>query len=125
MKIATIIIRVLIGLTLLYVSIGYFFHLTPELVSTGDFKAFQIGLVPAEYLMPMVKTLELLCGLSYVFGRYVTLANLIILPVTINILFINFFLTPEMIPIGIFIFSGNLFLIYRYWTNYKKLFAPV
>lgn len=121
MKIATIIIRVLIGLLLLFASIGFFLKLLPEPTTTGDFKAFQVGLVASTYLMPLAKSIELLCGLSFVIGRYVTLANILILPITLNILFINFFLTPEGIPVALFMFIGNFFLIYRYWNNYKSL----
>ncbi len=123
MKIATIVIRTLIGLLLLFASIGFFLKLLPEPTTTGDFKAFQLGLVASTYLMPMAKSIELLCGLSFVTGRYVTLANILILPITLNILFINFFLTPEGIPVALFMFIGNIFLIYRYWKNYKRLFA--
>jgi uncharacterized membrane protein YphA (DoxX/SURF4 family) len=123
MKIATIIIRTLIGLLLLFASIGFFLKLMPEPTTTGDFKAFQLGLVASTYLMPLAKTVELLCGLSFVSGRYVTLANIVILPITLNILFINFFLSPEGIPIAIFMFVGNLFLIYRHWNNYKSVFV--
>ncbi|QBN17338.1 DoxX family protein [Flavobacterium nackdongense] len=123
MKIATIIIRTLIGLLLLFASIGFFLKLMPEPTTTGDFKAFQIGLVASTYLMPLAKSIELLCGLSFVTGKYVTLANILILPITVNILFINFFLTPEGIPIALFMFIGNIFLIYRHWDNYKSLFA--
>lgn len=123
MKIATIIIRTLIGLLLLFASIGFFLKLLPEPTTTGDFKAFQVGLIASTYLMPLAKSIELLCGLSFVTGRYVTLANILILPITLNILFINFFLTPEGIPVALFIFTGNIFLIYRYWNNYKSLFT--
>jgi putative oxidoreductase len=123
MKIATIIIRTLIGLLLLFASIGFFLKLLPEPTTTGDFKAFQLGLVASTYLMPLAKSIELLCGLSFVTGRYITLANILILPITLNILFINFFLTPEGIPVALFMFIGNVFLIYRYWDNYKSLFV--
>jgi len=123
MKITTVIVRVLIGLLLLFASISFFLKLVPEPVTTGDFKAFQVGLVASTYLMPLAKAIELICGLSYVVGRYVTLANIIVFPVTLNILLINFFLSPENLPIGIFVFAGNLFLIYRYWANYKSLFT--
>jgi uncharacterized membrane protein YphA (DoxX/SURF4 family) len=122
MKITTHIIRTLIGLLLLFAAVSFFLKLVPEPVTTGDFKAFQVGLVASTYLMPLAKGLELLCGLAYVTNRFVTLANLIILPITINILLINIFLSPENIPIGLFIFMGNLFLIYRHWDNYKPLF---
>jgi putative oxidoreductase len=122
MKIATIFVRSLIGLVLIFVSVAYFFNLLPELSSTGDFKAFQVGLIASVYLMPMVKTIELICGISYLSGRYVTLSNIVVLPVSINILFINFFLNQSVLPLAIFIFLGNIFLIYRYWKNYKSLF---
>ena len=124
MKIATIIVRVLIGLLLLFASVSFFLKLAPEQVATGNFKAFQIGLVASSYLIPLAKAVELLCGLSYVTGKYVSLANILILPITVNILFINYFMAPEGLPIAIPLFLGNLFLIYRYWENYKSVFRP-
>ncbi|TDE03536.1 DoxX family membrane protein [Flavobacterium hiemivividum] len=122
MKIATIIIRTILGLLFLYTSISYFLHLSPEPVSTGDFKAFQLGLVASMYLLPLAKGVELLCGLAFVTGKFTTLANLVILPVTLNILLINYFLTPENLPLAIFVFAGNIFLIFTHWENYKGLF---
>lgn len=96
----------------------------PETEATGNFKAFNTGLVASVYLMPLAKAVELLCGLSYVFGKYVTLANIVILPVTLNILLINYFMAPATLPIAALLFIGNLFLIYRYWDNYKTVFTP-
>lgn len=122
MKLATVIVRVLIGALLLFASISFFLKLVPEPVSTGDFKAFQVGLIASTYLMPLAKGVELLCGLAFVTGRFVALANIVILPVTLNILLINYFLSPETLPIAIFMFLGNLFLIYSYWGNYKTIF---
>ncbi len=122
MKITTIVIRTLIGLLFLFTSIGFFLKLFPEPEFEGNFKAFQVGIVASTYLIPLAKSVELLCGLSFISGRYVTLANILIFPVTINILFINFFLTPEGLPLALFVFLGNLFLIYSHWENYKGLF---
>lgn len=122
MKTATFFIRTIIGLLLVFVSIAYFFNFFPDLANTGDFKAIQLGLISSVYLMPMVKAIEFLCGISYLTGQYVSLSNLIVLPVTTNILFINFFLNPNGIPLAIFVFAGNLFLIYVHWKNYKSLF---
>lgn len=122
MKIAAIIIRTMLGLLFLYTSISYFFHLSPEVASTGSFKAFQVGLIASMYLMPLAKAIELLCGLSFITGKYMTLANIMIFPVTLNILLINYFLTPDNLPIAIFVFLGNLFLVFTHWENYKGLF---
>ncbi|WP_017495484.1 MULTISPECIES: DoxX family membrane protein [unclassified Flavobacterium] len=123
MKIATIIVRVLIGLLLLFASLSFFFKLAPEPETTGDFKAFNMGLVASTYLLPLAKSIELLCGIAFVTGRYVTLANILILPITVNILFINYFLAPQGLPLAVLLFLGNLFLIYRYWDNYKSVFT--
>ncbi len=124
MKIVTIVVRVLIGLFLIYASIAFFFKLMPETEATGNFKAFNTGLIASTYLMPLAKAVELLCGLSYVTGKYVTLANIVILPITLNILLINYFMSPATLPIAALLFLGNLFLIYRYWDNYKSVFTP-
>ncbi|CAA9200889.1 DoxX family membrane protein [Flavobacterium collinsii] len=123
MKIATIIVRVLIGLLLLFASLSFFFKLAPEPETTGDFKAFNMGLVASTYLLPLAKSIELLCGIAFVTGRYVTLANILILPITVNILFINYFLAPQGLPLAVLLFLANLFLIYRYWDNYKSVFT--
>jgi len=123
MKTATIIIRTLIGLLLLFVSIGYFLKLMPEPTNIGNFKAFEVGLVPSTYLMPIAKSIELLCGLAFISDRYVTLASILILPIVLNILFLDYFLTPQALPISIFLFSGNFFLIYKHWDNYKSIFS--
>ncbi|MFA9191572.1 DoxX family membrane protein [Flavobacterium sp. FZUC8N2.13] len=122
MKIATLIVRSLLGILFLFTSVSYFLHLNPEPASTGDFKAFQVGLVASTYLIPLAKSIELLCGLSFVTGKFTTLANIIIFPVIINILLINYFLTPENLPIAIGVFLANIFLIYSHWENYKGLF---
>jgi putative oxidoreductase len=122
MKIATLIVRLLIGALLLFASISYFLKLVPEPVTTGDFKAFQIGLVASTYLMPLAKAIELLCGLSFISNKFVSLSNLVILPITLNILFINYFMMPEGLPIAIGLLLGNLFLIYSKWENYKSVF---
>ncbi|PWB22840.1 DoxX family membrane protein [Flavobacterium sp. HTF] len=124
MKIATIIVRVLIGLLLLFASISFFFKLAPEPEVTGNFKAFNMGLVASTYLLPLAKSIELLCGIAFITGRFVTLANILILPITINILFINYFMAPEGLPIAGLLFLANLFLIYRYWDNYRSVFRP-
>ncbi|MCV9926230.1 DoxX family protein [Flavobacterium sp. LS1R49] len=124
MKIATIIIRTLIGLLLLFASISFFFHLMPaEPAANDNFKAFNSGLVASTYIMPLAKSIELICGIAFVTGRFVSLANILILPITINILFINYFMSPEHLPIAALLFLGNLFLIYRYWDNYKTVFT--
>lgn len=124
MKLATTIIRVLLGALLLFASLMFFLKLAPEPEVTGDFKAFNVGLVASKYIIPLAKAVELLCGISFITNKFVALANLVILPVSLNIFLINFFMTPENLPIAIFICFANLFLIYRYWEHYSGLIEP-
>ena len=123
MKIAAIIVRILLGVLFVYASVMFFLKKAPESQETEAFKAFQTGMIASNYLMPLAKGLELICGLAFLSGRFVTLANIIILPVTLNILLININMTPENLPIGLLVFAANLFLIYVYRKNYASVFT--
>lgn len=121
MRIATIIVRVLLGLLLLFSSISYFFHLFPEPQLAGDMKTFNDGLTASKYLIPLVKIIELLAGLAFVSGKFIKLLNLVFLPVSVNIVLTHVFLAPEGLPVALFVFLANVFLIYRYWNSYKGI----
>ncbi|KGO87152.1 DoxX family membrane protein [Flavobacterium suncheonense] len=124
MKIATIIVRVLIGALLLFASVSFFLKLFPTPELTGDLKTFNEGMAASGYLMNLVKSLELLCGLAFVSGFFVRLANLVLLPISVNIIMVHLCLDPANIGMGALVFLGNIFLIYRYWNDYKAIFKP-
>ena len=123
MKITTLIVRILTGALLLFASVSYFFKFgeQPELV--GDMKTVMTGFMATKYLLPLAKLVELICGLSFVIGKFMKISSIILVPITLNILLINVFLMPEGIPIAAALFLGNLFIIYRNWDSYKGLFV--
>lgn len=123
MRITTIIVRLLVGALMLFASISYFFHLMPEPVQTGNMKIFSDGLAASGYLMPLAKAVELICGLSFVSGKFLKISAVILVPVTLNILLINIFMMPSGTPIAAALFLGNLFIIYTNWDSYKHLFT--
>jgi len=123
MKIATLIVRILIGVLLLFASISYFFQLFPEPPLAGNMKIFNDGIKASIYLMPMVKIVELLCGLSFIIGKFNRFAFIILMPISINILFTHIFLAPEGIAVATFLFLGNVFLLFTKWDSYKGLFV--
>lgn len=122
MRIATIIVRVLLGLMLLFASLFYFFGPPPPPME-GPMKTFGEGLMATGYLMTLIKITELVCGLAFVIGRFVPLANLVILPVTVNIFMVNLCLAPEGLPIALGMLLANIFLIYAYRSHYTAVFA--
>lgn len=123
MKITLIIFRVLLGLLLLFASVSYFFNLIPEPEQTGAMKLFSDGIKASGYLMPLAKVVELIVGLAYVSGKFMKIANLLLLPISINILLINICMMPEGTPIALLLFLGNVLFIYKNWTSYKDLFT--
>ena len=123
MKIATIVIRVLMGLMFAFASIAYFFKLMKEPEVTGSIKIFNDGIMASIYLMPTVKVFELLCAIAFLSGRFVPLATVVIFPIILNILLFHAFLEPSGLPIAILLLIGNLFLAYYYRDKYKAILA--
>ena len=124
MRIATIIVRVLMGALLVFASLSYFLDLFPQPTLTGDLATVMAGFAASKYLFPLSKAIELLSGLSFLSGKYMRLFNVVLLPITVNILLIHVFLSPvSELPVALLLFLGNLFLIYRNWDSYKWVFT--
>ena len=123
MKIAVIVVRTLIGLLFLFASAAYFLNLIPPTEISGKPKVFMEGLAASGYILPVVKTLELLCGLALVSGRYVALAIVVIFPIAVNILLVHALLLPDGLPVAILLFLGILFLAFARRDSYESLLA--
>lgn len=123
MKVTTIVIRILLGALLLFSSIAYFLNLFPPPELTGEMKTFNDGINASIYLMPLVKAIELICGLAFIINRFVPFASILIFPISLNILGVHIFLAPEGLPVAIFILAANLFLIFRCKEYYKEIFS--
>ncbi len=121
MKITIVVIRTLVGLMFLMASVTYFLDLVPQPELTGKPKIFTDGLTASGYIVPLVKALELLCGLAFLSGRFVPLALVLIFPIAINILLVNALLLPDGLVIAIPLFLGILFLTYVHREKYQPL----
>jgi len=117
------ILLMLVGLLFLFSSVVVLFKLMPQPELKGDAKIFMDGMVASHYLMPVVKVIELVCSLAFLSGRFVPLATVVLFPITVNIVLFNALVTPETLPVGIFVLFGNLFLAYAYRKNYVTLLA--
>lgn len=124
MKTAAIILRILLGAMMVWASLSYFFNLMDAPAPTGDMATAMGGFMATKYLFPLVKGVELLTGLALMSGKFVKIALIVLLPVTVNILLIHIFLAPADIPMAAVILAVHLFLIYANWSSYKHLFTP-
>jgi len=123
MKVASIIIRVLMGLMFAFASIAFFFKLMDVPEPTGNVKIFNDGMLASVYLMPTVKVFELLCAIAFLSGRFVPLATVVIFPIILNILLVHVFMQPSGLPIAILLMIGDLFLAYYFRAKYKSMLA--
>lgn len=124
MKIAVIIIRVLMGLMFLNASIGYFFDLypAPAEVTESPTTTYITG-ISVVYMLPIVKTIELICALSFLAGRYVALFLVVLFPITINIVLLHAITDLATAGIAIGIFIAHVFLLFAYRKHYSGMFV--
>lgn len=123
MKIATIIIRVLLGAMYLFASVSFFLKFMPaEAPKMTDAQTtFMAGVTASVYLMPLIKGTELVAGLMLLIGKTAPLAALMIFPVTLNILLYHAFLGPAELPMAVGLLLFNIFLFYAY----RKKYLPI
>lgn len=121
MKIITVVTRLLIGLLYTVSAVGYFLDFMPQPELEGPSAQFIMGLSATGYFIPFLKSIELICGLSLVTGKFVAVATIIIFPVTVNIFLYHAFLAPEGMIIPVLMMLANVFLAYAYWDRYKPI----
>lgn len=126
MKIATIIVRILLGLLYAFFAAVVLFHINlggEQPQPTGAAKTFMEGMMASVYLLPLIKITELICGLALIIGFFAPLATVIIFPISLNILLYHIFLAPDAMAMAIFIVLANLFLAYAYREKYKPMLS--
>lgn len=122
MRIAILIVRILLGALMVFASVAYFFDLVEAEAPTGDILTFMTGIMATKYLMPLVKTIELIAGLSLLSGKFMRVTLLALLPISVNIFLLHTVTQLSDVPVAVFVLGANLFLIYAHWNSYKDLF---
>ena len=124
MKIATIIVRVLLGLVFVVFGSNIFLHFIPmpppPATMAGDFSK---ALMQSHYIY-VVGLLQVIGGLLLLIGRYVPLGLTLLGPVIVNILLFHVFLEPTGLPMALVVSVFALFLLWRYRTNFAGLVKP-
>ena len=122
MKIATLIVRILLGAFMVFASVTYFFELIEAKAPTGNMLTFMNGIMASKYLLPLAKAVELIAGISLLSDKFMKVTLLALLPISINIFLIHTVTQVSEVPVAVFVLGANLFLIYAHWDSYKGLF---
>lgn len=121
MKTAILICRILLGLLYFVFGLNQFFHFIPMTPPTGDAGVFFTGMVASVYLIPLMGFFQTACGLCLLINKYVPLALLVIMPITLNILMFHIFLVPAGLGMAVAITGISVFLMYAYRVYYQHL----
>jgi putative oxidoreductase len=114
--------RVILGLIFLVFGLNGLLHFIPMQAPTGTAAEFIYGLVKAGYFLPLMATIQVICGVLLLSGSVVPFALLLLFPIALNIFFFHLVLAPANLGMAVFIIAAILLLAVYYWPAYKSLF---
>ncbi|MEO3406407.1 hypothetical protein AAFN85_21015 [Mucilaginibacter sp. CAU 1740] len=124
MKITVLISRVLLGIIYLIFGLDYFFKFIPyQPLHPGVTGAFVAGLKGVGYFYPMIKSIQILGGLSLMFNRYPAFSAVVLFPISLNVLLFHTILVPSGWLMGVTLMLPNVLLGVGYWRYYKAMFT--
>lgn len=124
MKIATHVIRYLLGAAFFVFGLNGFLNFIPMGQMPEPAAELLGAMVKTRYLMTLVKGTEVAVGALLLSGFFVPLALVALAPVMVNIVLFHIYLTPPADSVGAFVFLAlYLFLVWQYRENYRGLFA--
>ena len=123
MKNAILIFRILLGILYLVFGLDYFLHFIPyQPMHTGKAAALKDGLIGTGYIYPMMKTIQIIGGISLLVNRWAPFSAVMLFPISLNVLLFHTILVPSGWLMGVFLIVPNLFLGYAYRNYYAGMF---
>jgi uncharacterized membrane protein YphA (DoxX/SURF4 family) len=120
MKIATIIVRVLLGLLFVVFGSNAFLHFLPMPPMSGPSGEF-IGAMYATGYLKVVAALQVAGGALLLLGRFVPLGLTLLGPVIVNIVLFHVFMDRSGLAMALVVSVLALFLLWRYRGNFAGL----
>ena len=125
MKIATIIIRSLLGLAFVVFGLNVFYSFLPMPKTTPPPLAADFGkALMSTHYMWVVACFEVVGGFLLLIGRFIGLGLVMLGAVIVNILCFHIFLDPSGLVMAIPVAVMGLFLLVVYHKSFASLFNP-
>jgi hypothetical protein len=126
MKNAALISRLLLGFIYLVFGMDYFLHFIPYQPNhTGRVAAFKAALMGAGYFYPMIKSIQIVGGISLLANRYAPFFAVVLFPISLNVLLYHTVLVPSGWLMGVLLIVPNVFLGYAYRKYYSGMFIKI
>jgi uncharacterized membrane protein YphA (DoxX/SURF4 family) len=112
-----------LGFGILFVIFGLngFLNFIPMPTPSPQAADFLGALFQTGFIFPVIKSIEILVGISMLTNRYTTLSLVVIAPILTVITLHNFLLDPSGIPLTLLIMGMYGTLIYNHRANYQQL----
>ncbi len=111
--------RIVLGLIFTVFGLNGFLNFIPLPELSGNAAVFMGGLAASGYLFPLMKVVEILCGLMLLAGRYVPLALTLLASIVINIFFFHVALDSSGMPLAVLILVLQLYLAWSYRSSFQ------
>ncbi|HEY6419885.1 MAG TPA: hypothetical protein VIX59_12840 [Candidatus Binataceae bacterium] len=121
MKVATTIVRLLLGLVFLVMGLNGFLHFIPNMAMPAPAVSFFGGLAATGYMIPLIFATQTIGAVLLLLGVFVPLALALLAPVIVNIFVFHLYLAPGGLPIASVVALFELFLV---WAH-RAAFAPM
>ncbi len=113
--------RLLLGLIFFVFGLNGFLHFLPQPAPPPAAGAFFGALYATGYMLPLLKTTEVVAGALLLSGLFVPLALVLLAPIIVNITAFHAFLAPGNWPLVGLVLASELFLAW----SYRGSFAPM
>jgi hypothetical protein len=124
MKNVTTVSRILLGFIYLVFGLDYFLHFIPYVPNhTGRVAAFKVALMGVGYFYPMIKSIQIVGGISLLINQYAPFFAVVLFPISLNVLLYHTILVPSGWLMGVILIVTNLFLGYAYRKYYSGMFV--
>jgi uncharacterized membrane protein YphA (DoxX/SURF4 family) len=123
MKTVTVIVRSIFGLVFLVFGLNGLFHLFDMPPMPAAAQQFFGGLAATGYLLPVLFTVQAVCGALLLAGVLVPLALTLLAPIMVNIILFHIFLAPAEGLAAYVSLVLQLFLMWQYRDYYRSLFV--
>ena len=121
MKKAQLIVRILLGLTVLIFGLNKFLQFMPMPPMPEAADEFMGALVATGYLMVVVAIVEIITGIMLLTNRFQPLALVLLFPVLLNAFLFHLFLAPAGIGGALVATAMNIFLFFANKESYKSI----
>ncbi len=118
----TMLVRIILGITLIVFGSNKFLHFVPLPPPTGSAADFMNSLGATGYIFPFVGVLEVCIGVMLLLKKWVAFALILLAPISINIFLFHFFLAIPGMGVAVTVLLFNIILIYKHWKQYTPLF---